>query len=266
MPNDLRPTSMELNDGPSGMSLVIAAVALAAGLVGGAYFLGSTLGASLGPAFVKGKLADRVVTVKGLSERQVKADLALWDIAYTATGDDLGAAQTKVESDTKIIHDFLTQNGLPAESVTPQQVEVVDLMAQQYRSEGASQSRFIVTASLLVRSGDVDLVQSIARKTGDLIKQGVIFAKENSGSNTPYYLFTRLNDVKLDMIAEATKNARDAADQFAADSGAHIGAIYRANQGQFSILPGDNWPGADESRQINKTVRVVATVDYMLTD
>jgi uncharacterized protein len=242
--------------------ILLAALVLAVGIAAAGWFVSHGLGRVL----AEGRLADRTVSVKGLSERNAKADLALWEIRYVATSENLATAQGKIEGDGKLIAAFLTQQGLLADSITPQRVEVIDLLAQQYRSEGASQSRFIVTASLMVRSGDVDLVQSISRKTGELIKQGVVFTNEGTPFTGPYFLFTKLNDVKLEMIAEATKNARAAAEQFATDSGVRVGAIARANQGQFSILPGDNWPGAEETKQINKTIRVVSTVDFMLGD
>jgi hypothetical protein len=84
------------------------------------------------------------------------------------------------------------------------------------------------------------------------------------GPQGPFYLFTRLNDIKPDMIADATKNARAAAEQFAKDSEASLGSIRQASQGLFQILPRDAAPGQMEEKQVMKTVRVVSTVDYLL--
>jgi hypothetical protein len=204
------------------------------------------------------------VSVKGLAEREVKADLAIWNLRYTATGNELTTVQAKIEADTAAIKDFLFRQGFTAEEIFPQRPEVVDLLANQYRSQGAEASRFIISGMLLLRTEKVDEVQKTASLTGDLVKKNVVLDNSNASYNTPYYLFTRLNDIKPEMIAVATKNARDAAEQFAKDSGNPLGAIRSASQGYFSILPRNPIPGVDEATQILKTVRIVTSVDYAL--
>lgn len=245
---------------------IIAAAILAVGLMGAGYIVSTHMGAGFGNAFAKGKMAARIVSVKGLAEREVKADVALWEIKVVSTSNDLSADLKKVEADLGAIKEFLVKGGIAEESVTPQRVEVLDLMAQQYRPEGAAQSRYIVRSSVLVSSDKVDTVAELSRQIGSLIRdKGVIF-NADAGFTGPYFIFTKLNDVKLDMIAEATKNARAAAEQFARDSGVRVGNMYRADQGQFSIQPRDDWSGAVEEQQIHKKVRVVSTVDYLLGD
>jgi len=153
--------------------------------------------------------------------------------------------------------------GVPAASIEVQGVEVNDVLANAYRS-GPVDMRFIVAQTLLVRSSDVDRIAAVSQRVGELVDAGVVLSSEGGGG--PYYLFTKLNDVKPAMIAEATKRAREGAEQFAADSGSRVGGIRRASQGLFQILTRDDTPGTSEQRQINKTVRVVSTVDYLLVD
>lgn len=221
--------------------------------------------ATAGAEVAEFRLADRSVSVKGLAERQVRADLAIWPIRFVATGNDLAEVRAKTAKDEQAVLAFLAKQGLPAETVVSRGVDVVDLLAQAFR-QGPVDSRYIVTRTLTVRTADVDAVDRASQNVAELLDQGVALGGEPGmpGAGGPSYSFTRLNDIKTDMIAEATRNAREAAQQFAADSGASLGGIRRANQGVFQIQPRDDVPGLSESRQIDKTVRVVSTIDWAL--
>ncbi len=219
----------------------------------------------IGHGFIKGRLADRIVTVKGLAERNVMADLALWPIRFASTDNNLAQAQRKIEESKQAVLQFLLSNGISREQVEQQALQVNDLLTNPYRS-GPMDSRYIITATLMVRSEDPQLIQSTSQKTSELVQAGVVLSSYEGPSGGPTYLFTRLNDLKPDMIAEATANARRAAEQFAKDSGSHLGKIRNANQGTFVILPRDSAPGISEENQLHKTVRVVATIEYYLSD
>ncbi|MEL7028601.1 MAG: SIMPL domain-containing protein [Pseudomonadota bacterium] len=242
--------------GPSSGAVMIAGLLVAIGVGIGGYFVGD--------GFYEGRQSARYVTVKGLAERPVKADVATWPLRFTATGDDLGSAQAKIEADARALLAFLAERGLPAADAKLQRLEVVDQLAQQYRSGPLQGNRFIITQTVLVRTEAVDLVASLSRDLGELVKSGIVLQDQMG----PTYAFTGLNDIKPEMIAEATRNARDSAERFAADSGSSVGSILRANQGVFQILPlvqGEMY-GVGEAGQIDKKVRVVATVDYLLDD
>jgi hypothetical protein len=217
----------------------------------------------IGNGFYQSRMADRYVTVKGLAEKDVKSDLALWTIRFTATNDSLSDAQEKIEADRGTLMNFLKSKGLSDAEVSPGQVNVTDLLAQSYRPEGSTQSRYIITSNVVVRTNKVDLVNEISRGMGEVVRKGVVLA-DYEGSAGPKYLFTKLNDVKPEMIAEATKNARTAAEKFAADSKSRVGAIRRAAQGQFSITAPDDPEGMTDYTHIDKRVRVVSTIDYYL--
>jgi hypothetical protein len=132
-------------------------------------------------------------------------------------------------------------------------------------SSGQFDTRFIIAQQLVLRTTDVDRVAEANRDTSALVEQGVVLSNEY-GPVRPAYLFTRIADVKPEMLEEATMRAREAAETFAADSGARLGGIRRAWQGQFSIQARDETPGVQENEQIMKTVRVVSTIDYLLVD
>lgn len=216
-------------------------------------------------AYVQARTVDRAVTVKGLAEREVVADTAIWPLRFTATDDDLAKALSKIASDERRVRGFLTEGGLAADEISVQQFAVIDQLAQQYQS-GPIRSRYIVSQTLLVRSGAVDTVEALAQEVGQLVGAGVILTTEGGYQSGPSYLFTRLNEIKPAMLAEALVNAREGAAEFARDAGAKVGGIRRARQGVFQILPRDQAPGLQEHNQIHKTVRVVSTIDYALVD
>jgi len=233
-------------------SLVVPALLAALGLAAGGWLAGR--------GFERSRLGDRFVTVKGLAERGVEADLASWPLRFTATGAELAAVQASLEQDLGKVRAFLAAQGFRDDEIRLDRLEVTDLLAQPWRSQQeVGENRFIVAQTVVVRSEQVQRVADASRRVGDLVRQGVVLA-ETTG---PQYAFTKLNDVKPDLLAEATRAARSGAEQFAADSGSRVGGIRRATQGVITILPRDPGVGGEES-QVEKTVRVVATVDYAL--
>ncbi len=209
------------------------------------------------------KMDYNTVTVKGLSELNVKADLAIWKLKFVVTGNDLALAQQKISTQSQIIYKFLLDKGFEASEISTGRTETNDLMANPYRGNDAAQSRFILSHSINVKSKKVDLVEKTQTQTGDLISQGIIFDSASYGYPVSY-LFTGLNAIKPQMLEEATRNAKEAAEEFAKSSGSKVGKIRRANQGVFSILPREQTMNTSETQEIEKTVRVVSTIEYWL--
>ncbi|MGF1640773.1 MAG: SIMPL domain-containing protein [Rhodospirillales bacterium] len=236
---------------------VAAAGVLAAGVAVGGWLVGD--------GFATGRGGERTVTVKGVAEREVKADLAIWPMRFVATSNVLAEAQAAVSGHARTIAAFLAAAGIAADEVELRDLAVTDLLAQAYRS-GPVESRFIVAQTLVVRTAAVDHVAAASQRIGDLVAAGVVLSSEGAAMQGPFYLFTRLNEIKPPMIAEATESARAGAEQFAADSRSTVGGIRRASQGVFQILARDQAPGLQEATQIHKTVRVVSTIDYRLED
>jgi hypothetical protein len=237
-------------------SYLVPAVILALGIALG--------GAFMGRGFRMAREADRYVTVKGAVEREVEANLALWPLQLVTGANDLGAAQAEARRRVDLTRSFLSDNGIAAEQVTVQGFKVMDTATNPYQS-GPSPSRFIITQTLMVRSEDPQAVLAASQKVGDLVDAGVVLISgEEYGPGGPTFLFTKLNDLKPAMLAEATTRARESADQFASSSGSSVGGIRRANQGVFEILPRDPVPGQSEQNQLYKVIRVVATIEYLL--
>lgn len=209
----------------------------------------------------------RFVSVKGLAERDVKADRALWPINYVEAGNELAQVEAKVGTDDAAVTAFLRRHRIGSDAIVFRTLNVTDRAAQTF-GNNKYPNRFIITRTLMVRTGDVDAVASAAQDTGELITAGVVLDNGyGPQAGGPTYVFSRLNQLKPAMIAEATRNARAAAEQFARDSGSHLGGIRFASQGVFQILPRDNAPSVlPASKEVYKTVRVVSTVEYRLVD
>lgn len=237
---------------------LVAAIVLAAGLLGAGYFAGRGI--------VVSRTADRFVTVKGAAERDVQANIALWPLQVVTTSSELAGAQRDLNRQVAAVFRFLAGHGIDSTHVERGGLEVTDRLANRFGGESAQAGlRFIIQQQIMVRSEEPERILRASQDVGALVEAGVVLSSGTGyGPAIPTFLFTRLNDVKPDMLAEATRNARESAEQFAADSGAQVGAIRRANQGVFVILPRDQAPGIQESAQLQKTIRVVSTIDYQL--
>jgi hypothetical protein len=220
------------------------------GLIGG--------GGLVGQGVVNARVGDRSVTVRGLAEREVRADLAVLPIRFTASGDVLSEVQGHIDTDLAAVRRFLADQGYPEDAISLGRLEVADTQAREYASQTGG-PRFILAQNVIVRTNDVDRVQATTRALNELVRQGVVL-QDYMG---PTYVFTGLNDVRPEMIAEATAAARTGAEQFAEDSGTGLGPIRQATQGSFEILSRDGLE--DESSTPDKRVRVVATISYRLS-
>jgi uncharacterized protein len=221
----------------------------------------------VGWGFARGRASDRFVTVKGISEREVKADLALWPLRIVAADDDLARGHQQVAASVEKVRAFLSRHGIDGAQAALQSFRVTDAYANQYRPAGQVAKRYVIEQSLIVRSGSPPTILAASQQVGELVRAGVVLSSQaDFGPTGPTFLFTRLNELKPKMIAEATARAREAAEQFARDSHSALAGIRRANQGVFEILPRDQAEGVQQESQVEKRVRVVATVEYFLKD
>lgn len=201
---------------------------------------------------------DRVVNVKGLAEMEVPADKVTWPLMYKCIGNDLQGFYQDIKTKNQIILDYLKQNGLEDKEMSVNAPEIIDMNAERYNST-PSPYRYNVTSVITVTSNKVDLVRKLISEQGELLKKGIAISGGDYRYNVGYE-FTSLNEVKPQMIEEATKNARKAAEKFAKDSDSELGKIKHAYQGQFSI------ENRDANTPYIKRIRVVTTIDYSLED
>ena len=225
--------------------LLGSAAVLAIGVIAGGYLLGDGL--------KRARAADRSVTVRGLAEKDVTADLATWSISYSATGTDLPTVRAEIDANTQELKAYFASLGFKPDALTP-----VGAGVNQYLNNGIN--NITITQRMLLRTTDIARAQRAVAQQFDLVRRGVTL-QEGSGMR---YSFTRLNNLKPPMVAAATRDARAAAEQFAKDSGSGVGGIKSATQGYFSIDPRDGEGGDGSSDTPYKKVRVVTTVDFYL--
>jgi len=205
------------------------------------------------------KAMERSVTVKGLAEREVPADIAIWPIRFTDTGNDLVALYQTVQEHNSQVLGFLAKQGFKQDEISVSPPSIVDRQAQGYVNSNDIQFRYTATSTITVYTPDVERVRQGMTRLADLGKEGIAISGADMGA-AAQFLFTGLNDLKPAMIEAATRNAREVASKFAADSDSRLGKIRRASQGLFSIQD------RDSNTPYIKKVRVVSTVEYYLAD
>ncbi|MEY2943118.1 MAG: hypothetical protein RLY97_1132 [Pseudomonadota bacterium] len=225
------------------------AAILATGFTLGGYLLGDGLSRS--------HRTNRSVTVRGVAERDVTADLAVWTLTFSAKSADMPSAQTKVDHDSAAIRAFFKEQGFADDVLQTTGVDV------SMESDGENKpSRFVVRQRLTLRSSDITRTEKAVHHQFELVRRDVFL---ESGSQIKY-IYTGLNKIKPEMVAAATRDARASAEQFAHDSGASVGGIKNATQGYFEVTARDgdsseSWGNADSPY---KKVRVVTSVNYYL--
>lgn len=199
---------------------------------------------------------ERSVSVRGLAEKEVDADLAVWNLSFSTGDNNLASLQKSIISKTEIVKSYLKEHGLDENDFTVQPASITDNSLNSYMDQDKVRYIYIGKETVLVRSSKVAEVKSAYADSLNLVSNGIAVSRDYDGNIS--YEFTRLNDIKPEMIAEATKNARLAAEQFAHDSNCKVGKIKQASQGLFTIE--NAAPGLEEK----KNIRVVTTVQYLL--
>lgn len=243
------------------LSSLIVGLCLLIGLALAGYLVGK------GGTRFKGDL--RTVTVKGLAEREVKADQVVWRLAFRHASNDMREAQARVATDRDAALAFLRQQAVAEGDITREPTRTLDKQAREYGGgPGENPLRYIATGAVVVKSADVAKVQAAIAQVDALLQAGIVLdAQQEGGAANPRYVLSRFNDLRPALLADATRNARTTAEQFAADGGARIGAIRSANQGVIQIFGPD---GSDESSPYSPTsspvkrVRVVSTLEFDL--
>tara|TARA_R110002126_G_scaffold1440_1_gene8253 strand:+ start:1092 stop:1811 length:720 start_codon:yes stop_codon:yes gene_type:complete len=230
------------------------------GILGAAIIIGlSIFGFLLGNAVIQFKEYERTVTVKGLAEQEHIADIVIWPIQFTEASNTLEDIYGSLEKSNEKSTQFLESNGIEELEISFAIPQVTDKLAQQYGGGDRSEFRYVANQTVTVYSNDVEKVRAVMNKIGELGKQGIALTSQSYQFQTEY-LFTRLNEIKPQMIEQATKEARAVAEKFAEDSNSKLGKIKTAYQGQFSIS------SRDQNNPHIKNIRVVSTVVYYLSD
>jgi hypothetical protein len=234
---------------------IVEATVLGAFLCGGLVALGFLISDGI----VKMKALDRTVTVKGLSEREVPANIAIWPIKFAIADNDLADLYSALQEKTDIVVEFLKKRGFTDDELSVSSPAITDRQAQGYVDPSKITFRYTASSTISVYSDKVDAVRTAMRNLVELGKQGIAIVGQDYQARTQF-LFTNLNEIKPAMIEEATKKARQVAEKFAKDSNSKLGKLKKARQGQFSIND------RDTNTPFVKKVRVVSTLEYYLSD
>jgi len=242
------------------------AIAIFFGLIVSAFILGKSL--------ERFRNEDRAISVRGLSEREVKADLAVWSLKLSAASNDLSEGSKLIDSAKSKVIMFLTKNGITSDEIIQKTLQVSDRKANEYGGGSTPATlRYIITKTIQVRSKDVDNVQKVSGITDELLRAGVVISSTNDWQGAGVrFVFTKLNDIKPEMLAEATRNAKDAALEFAKESNTTLGKMRKASQGLFTVVDRDEVSAAQSeggyyasgTNDLFKKVRVVISVDYSI--
>jgi len=234
--------------------------------MGEAFILGALLciglallGYLISGSIIRVKALNRTVTVKGLSERELPANIAIWPIKFSEAGNDLNNLFSKIQRNNSLIIQFLKNSGFRNQEISISAPAIMDRQAQGYADPNKIKFRYSGSSIITVYTGNVDSVRKTMKKLVELGKQGIAISGQDYNSKTEF-IFTELNKIKPEMIEEATKNAREVAERFAKDSESKLGKIRHARQGQFSIN------NRDSNTPYIKKIRVVSTLEYYLSD
>lgn len=229
----------------SRISLVVSAALVALGLAAAGYFVGQGIS--------ERGAGRRIISVKGLSEREVPASVATWTIGYSSTGNELGEINRKLAESTKAVVAFLKEAGFAETDMAVQPPSLHDTsMDVREKDSPPPPERYRADQAVLLRTSKVDAIKPALASASNLMVSGVLL----SGKSEPNYIFNQVNEIKPAMIQEATKNARIAAEQFSRDSQTTLGKLRNATQGWFQV---ENRDAATPERKI---VRVVVDVEY----
>lgn len=227
-------------------------------ILGLSFILGTTIFAGVtGWTLRSVKQMDEFVTVKGLSERELPADLAIWPITFNVSENDLTLLQQRIQSARDTVYSFLKDGGFEQGEISNAPPEIIDAKSGGAVDAAKIAYRYQANITVLLRSAKVAKVKSAMESCDQLVSNGIALTGGDYASK-PQFLFTGLNEIKPDMIQEANRNARKAAERFGADSNSPVGNVRRAIQGPFEIN------SLDSSSPDRKIIRVVTTVDFYL--
>lgn len=249
---------------------LVCAVIICIGMLGAGFYVGR----GMYDGAIQFKKVNRSITVKGLAEKDVTADLGIWEISYREIGNDLIQLDQKLAQDQKLVVDFLVGQGFAATEIDKIAPKVEDRLANVYNQSpiGPNDQRYVVTAGCRIRSTKVNLIQQSSQIVDKLLQQGLPLAFDSSGqSPNPSFYYTNLDDIRPIMITNSTRSAYKIATQFAQDTDNQIIGVQRASQGVFQIMGRDtstlnaDWNSNQNALgSIAKKVRLVTTIEYII--
>jgi hypothetical protein len=202
------------------------------------------------------------ITAKGSTRKNVKSDLMVWKGSFTTEAPTLLEAQQKLKANAVKVGQFLTGNSVTNYVFKP--IGIDQLKASIKDADGWRQERttgYRLTQSVRVESSDVDRLAQL--DTTPLVEQGVLFTTE-----PPQFLYTKVAEEKIEMLADATRDARARAEQIAAQGSRSIANLHDAEMGVFQITPlhetDTSSGGENDTSSLDKTITAVVSATFLL--
>ncbi len=235
----------------------LTAIIFSLAIVLAAYFLGN--------AYVKRASPPRVISVTGLGNENFTSDLIVWEGQFSSNNFELKLAFEQLNRDKDIVKNYLVSKGISEETIIFNSVQTNELRDNKYENGnyiGSIFRGYQLTQSIQIESTDVALLEKVSREITELLNKGVQF-----NSSPPRYYYTKIADLKVEMISKATEDARVRAERIAENSGGRLGNLISARMGVFQIT-GQNsgedysWGGAYNTSAKNKTASITMRLEY----
>lgn len=233
------------------------AIIFSIAIIFAAYFLGSSYVSRANP--------DGVISVTGSGSENFTSDLIVWEGQFSRTNVNLEEAYKNLDRDKETVNDYLISKGIKAENIVFNSVNTMEQRENQYQNGnyvGSIFKAYELTQAVKIESTDVELIEKISREITELLNKGVQF-----NSQPPRYYYTKIADLKIEMISKATEDARLRAERIATNSGENLGDLKSASMGVFQIT-GQNsgedysWSGAYNTADKKKTASITMRLEY----
>lgn len=247
---------MDRDTAVKGRGLLMLGIALAAGMV-----ISTVIAAR---SIERVKLANQTIRVKGSSERRIKSDWAVWEAKFSSRAKSLVMAYEKIQKDLAAVHAYLERAGVKRGDVALSPVTTCILYRQTEKGSSTNDiDGYLLEQTLEIKSANIPLIAQLARESTSLIREGIEFA-----SYPARYFYTKINDVKIQMLGEATRDAKARAEQLALNSGSRVGPLRSASQGVFQITPPYSTDVSDsgvyDTSSIEKSIKALVTVEFSI--
>lgn len=212
--------------------------------------------------------ANHSITVTGLGEESFTSDLIVWKASFSSRNSELKSASLQLENDRSSIKKYLSSKGINADDIVFSSVDIQKEFTTNYDSNGnylnTSFEGYLLNQTLRIESKEVDKIEKISREVTELINQGIELS-----SNAPDYYYTKLAELKIKMIQNATKDAKNRADKIAESAGSELGNLKNASMGVIQITAKNSaedysWGGSFNTSSKLKTASITIRLDYSL--
>ena len=219
----------------------------------------------LGDSYVDRANPDGTISVTGAGSENFTSDLIVWEGRFSQINENLERAYTQLNQDKNTVRNYLIEKGIKEDNIVFNSVQTNEQREQQYQNGnyvGSIFKGYQLTQSIKIESNDVELIENVSREITELLNKGVQF-----NSTPPRYYYTKLADLKIEMISKATEDARVRAEKIAENSGGTLGELKSANMGVFQIT-GQNsgedysWSGAYNTADKRKTASITMRLEY----